>query len=73
METRVTLGHPGVDTLMQDMSIQDIISAQDTLGQKSQPALLELGQSYKESGDVGCYLVVPLTQRVLGQVTSLWA
>lgn len=57
----VTLGQPGVDTLMQDMSIQDTTSAQDTLGQKSQPALLELGQSQKESEDVGFYLVVPLS------------
>lgn len=35
----------GADTLMQDTSIQGIISARDTLGQKSQPALLELGQT----------------------------
>lgn len=41
------------DTLMQDISIQDINSAQHILEQESQPAFLELGQSEKKSRDGG--------------------
>lgn len=37
------------DTLMQDISIQDINSAQHILEQESQPAFLELGPSEKKS------------------------
>lgn len=45
---------------MQDISIQDINSAQHILEQESQPAFLELGQSEK-SRDGGLQLVVPLS------------
>lgn len=40
------------DTLMQDISIQDINSAQHILEQE-QPAFLELGQREKKSRDEG--------------------
>lgn len=63
---------PEADALMPNISIQDVICAQGTLGTEVAACFPGRGQGWG-SGEVGFYLVVPLTQCALGPVTSRWA